>query len=128
MPKVVQKKREVRTTPQTSTRRTSKQRTNFFNRLDALINMPKKVQGPYLYQHGGKMFLSVPAQNSQTASQTTETQQQTNHYTPEQYLKLVAEGKIPMSPKHQLIEDMVKEGKSEGATIVIMTFAKNANK
>ena len=80
------------------------------------------------FLHLQNLIQLVPMQSSQTASQTTETQQQTNHYTPEQYLQLVAEGKIPMSPKHQLIKDMVKEGKSEGATIVIMTFAKNADK
>ena len=90
--------------------------------------MPKKYQGPYLFQHSRKTFLSVPANNQQTGAQTTSNQQETHQYTPEQYLQLVAEGKIPQSPKHQVIQDMVTQGKSEGATIVIMTFAKSTEK
>ena len=90
--------------------------------------MPKKYQRPYLYQHSGKTFLSVPTNNPQSGAHTTETQQETHHYTLEQYLQLVAEGKIPQSPKQQIIQDMVNDGKSEGATIVIMTFAKSTDK
>ena len=117
MPKVVQKKRKVSATPQKSTNKKVKHNASFFERLQTLINMPKKYQGPYLYQHSGKTFLSVPANNLQTGDQMAETQQETHHYTPEQYLQLVAEGKIPQSPKHQIIQDMVTEGKSEGATM-----------
>ena len=96
-----------------------------FRSNTSALQYAKEISGPLHLSARGKTFLSVPQQNSQTFS--TETQQETSQYTPEEYIQLVTEGKIPMSPKHHLIEQMIKEGKSEGATIVIMKFAKKTD-
>ena len=54
MPKVVQRKKGNQSTPPATTSRKIKHRLNFFDRIQELCNMPKKYQGPYIYQHGGK--------------------------------------------------------------------------